>query len=59
MTLLPYDRDDVVRFRGQGGVVLDVRDGRVVVKTDDGIVHLTTEAALREQQPAPVARVQA
>lgn len=59
MTILPYDRDDVVRFRGQPALVLDVRDVRVVVKTDDGIVHLTTEAALREQQPAPMARVPA
>jgi hypothetical protein len=52
MSLLPYQHGDEVRYRGQGGVVAEVRGDRVVVVTDDGVLRITTQEALRAAQPA-------
>lgn len=51
MSLLPFQQGDVVGWRGQSGVVVEVRGDRVVVETADGVLHITTEAVLREMQP--------
>lgn len=50
MSLLPYQIDDVVHWDGQLGLVEEVRGDRVVVRTDDGMDHITTQDKLREQQ---------
>lgn len=50
MTILPFHVDDVVQCDGQLGIVEDVRGDRVVVRTDDGMDHITTQERLREQQ---------
>jgi len=50
MSLLPYQHGDEVRWRGQGGVVVEVRDERVVIVTDDGVLRITTQEALRSMQ---------
>jgi len=52
MSLLPYQHGDEVRWRGQGGVVVEVRDERVVIVTDDGVLRITTQEALRTAQRA-------
>jgi hypothetical protein len=52
MSLLPYQRDDEVLWRGQHGVVIEVRGERVVVVTDDGVLRITTQEALRAAQRA-------
>jgi hypothetical protein len=49
MSLLPFQRDDVVRWRGE------VRGDLIVVETIDGVLHLTTDAALRGMQPVRAA----
>lgn len=55
MTLLPFQTDDVVQWHGQLGIVDEVRGDRVVVRTDDEMVHITTQDRLRDMQ-LPVAR---
>jgi hypothetical protein len=55
MTILPFQRDDVVQCEGQIGIVEDIRGETVLVRTDDGMDHITTQARLRAQQ-APVRR---
>jgi preprotein translocase subunit YajC len=52
MSILPFQRDDVVTWRGQLGVVVEVRGDRVVVVTDDGVLRITTQEALRAAQRA-------
>jgi hypothetical protein len=52
VSLLPYQRDDVVQWRGQLGVVIEVRGDRVVVVTDDRVLHITTQEVLRAMQMA-------
>jgi uncharacterized membrane protein YgcG len=55
MSILPFQRWDVVRWRGEDGVVLEVRGDRVVVETGDGVVHITTDEVLRLMQPVRAA----
>lgn len=55
MTLLPFQRGDVVRWRGEEAVVREVRGDLIVVETIDGVLHLTTEGALRAMQPVRAA----
>ena len=50
MTLLPFQTDDVVQWAGQLGIVDEVRGDRVVVRTDDEMVHITTQDRLRDMQ---------
>lgn len=50
MTLLPFQTDDVVQCEGQLGIVEEVRGDRVVVRTDDGMDHITTQERLRGMQ---------
>jgi len=52
MSLLPYQRDDVVCWRGRRGIVVEVRGERVVVVTDDDVIRITTQEALRAAQRA-------
>lgn len=54
MTILPFQPDDVVQWAGQLGIIDEVRGDRVVVRTDDGMAHITTQEALRQMQ-LPVA----
>jgi hypothetical protein len=51
MSLLPFQTDDVVQWQGQLGIVEEVRGDRVVVRTDDEMMHITTQERLREMQP--------
>lgn len=51
MTLLPFQRGDEVRWRGDAAAVREVRGDLIVVETVDGVLHLTTEGALRAMQP--------
>ena len=51
VTLLPFQRGDEVCWRGEVGRVLEVRGDLVVVETLDGVLHLTTDGALRAMQP--------
>jgi len=55
MTLLPFHRDDVVQWRGMLAIVDEVKGDRVVVRTDDEMVHITTQDRLRDMQ-APMKR---
>lgn len=50
MTLLPFLPNDIVRWRETLGVVVEVRGSRVVVETEDKVLHITTEATLRAMQ---------
>lgn len=51
MTLLPFLPMDIVRWcTGGQAVVVEVRGDRVVVETEDGILHITTESTLRTMQ---------
>ena len=51
ISILPFTVDDAVVLAGRPGAVVEVRGDRIVVRTVDGIDHITSEAALREQQP--------
>jgi hypothetical protein len=51
MTLLPYQVGDVVVWRGEPGVVVEVRGDRVVVRTEDDVLRITTVEVLRGHQP--------
>lgn len=53
--MLPFQADDVVRWRDEVAVVLEVRGERVVVETEDGVLHITTEGVLRAMQPVRAA----
>lgn len=50
MSMLPFQQSDVVRWREQTAFVVEVKGERVVVETPDRIIHITTEAVLREMQ---------
>lgn len=50
MSILPFIASDMVRWRGEAAMVLEVRGDRVVVETVDGVLHITTEAVLRAMQ---------
>jgi hypothetical protein len=50
VSILPYQVDDVVQWDGQLGIVEEVRGDRVVVRTDDEMVHITTQELLRDHQ---------
>lgn len=50
MSLLPFQTDDVVQWDGQLAIVQEVRGDRVVIQTDDGMSHITTQDQLREHQ---------
>lgn len=56
MTLLPFLPNDIVRWRETLAVVVEVRGTRVVVETEDRVLHITTEATLRAMQGPPAAR---
>lgn len=52
MTLLPFVVGETVAVKGYAAVVVEVKGDRVVAKTlHDDMVHITTDAKLREQQP--------
>lgn len=52
MTLLPFTVGDQVLVKGYAAVVIDVKPDRVVAQTlHDEMVHITTDAKLRVQQP--------
>lgn len=55
MTLLPFQRDDVVTWWGEAATVFEVKGDRVVVVTADGMSHITSEEILRTMQPVRVA----
>lgn len=50
MTLLPFLPNDIVRWRETLAVVVEVRGARVVVETEDKVLHITSEAILRGMQ---------
>lgn len=50
MTILPFQPDDVVRWSGQLAIVMEVKGDRVVIQSDDGMLHITTQDRLREKQ---------
>lgn len=50
-SLLPFQQSDLVSWRGEAAFILELRGDRVVVETVDGILHITTDAALRAMQP--------
>jgi hypothetical protein len=50
VTLLPFQVGDVVRWRGQLGVVVEVRGERLCLRTEDDVLRITTQERLREQQ---------
>lgn len=52
MTLLPFTVRDDVRYRDMRGVVIEVAGDRVIVRTEDGLIRITTDVVLRSMQPA-------
>lgn len=50
-SLLPFQQSDLVSWRGEAGFILEMRGGRIVVETVDGVLHITTAATLRAMQP--------
>lgn len=50
MSLLPFQSGDVVSWKGELGVVREVRGDRLVVETLDGVLHLATAERLRAMQ---------
>jgi hypothetical protein len=51
VTLLPFLPMDIVRWcDGDPAQVLEVRGERIVVETVDGVLHITSETALRAMQ---------
>ena len=56
MTILPFQPSDVVVWLGEAATVTEVRGDRIVVRTADGMPHITSEEILRGMQPVLLSR---
>lgn len=49
-----FEIGDKIKWRNQGGKVIEVSGDRVAVLTEDDIIRITTVDALARMQPQPV-----